>query len=149
LLVVDSPPDGREPPPLCRAWIASISCPLGIRVVPVMPRPAAIDRSSGSTMADKPSPRGRRFAPLAEAGVVVSLMVSLTVILSGIQPIGRGLAAQWAEGCAPEKRAVLVVLVAGSLARAVVNGRRQRFGPGFAGGRSSGLCRVERANEAA
>jgi hypothetical protein len=59
---------------------------------------------------------------LAEAGVDVSLMVSLTVILSGIQPIGRGLGAQRTEGCAPEKRAVLVVLAAGSLARAVVNG---------------------------
>jgi hypothetical protein len=59
-----------------------------------MPRPAAIDRSSGSTIADKPSPRERRavvdFAPFADASsaagadVVVSLMVSLTVILSGI-----------------------------------------------------------------
>jgi hypothetical protein len=98
-----------DPPPLWRAWMASISCPLGMRAVPVMPRPAAIDRSSGSTMADKPSPRVRRFAPLAEAAdaspaagadVVDSLMVSVTVILSGIQPIGPERGAQRTEGSA-------------------------------------------------
>src|SRR4051812_46497506 len=117
-----------------------------------MPSPAAIDRSSGRTMADRPSPRVRRRAPLAEAGaspsvavdVVGSLMVSLTVILSGIQPIVRRLVPDGREVCAHVQRA-------GALPHGGCDPRgsqQARYRAGrrgvFAGGRLSALDRSER-----
>jgi hypothetical protein len=50
-------------PPPCRSLMASISCPLRIRAVPLMPRSAATACSSGSTMPE--SPPLRRLALLA------------------------------------------------------------------------------------
>jgi hypothetical protein len=82
-------------------------------------------------------------SPSAEAGVVVSLMVSLTVILSGIQPIGHG---RWCPVDRSKIESGLATGVATVHRRAV---RRGGSAGGFAGGWSSGLRRVERANEAA
>jgi hypothetical protein len=53
-------------PPFCAAWIASISWPLRMRPVPLMPSPPATCWSSASTMPESPLPLRRRV-PLAGA----------------------------------------------------------------------------------
>jgi hypothetical protein len=79
-------------PPGCAAEMAAISSPLRILPVPVMPNPAAMVCSSGSSLADRPLPAARRRRPVEASSATWETSDVMSVVsLNGFLPsIGRG-----------------------------------------------------------